>query len=321
MSLPSAAEPNTSQLTQQDEKWYASDEGKEQLDCILSWQSERGDWPQLEVDAKPFAGDRDEIQGTFKDQATTDPLRKLARAFQLTGRQEYKQAFEKGLDLILECQHESGGWPECGTPNKKESRPIAFVDNSMVSVMELLRDLSSRDQFAFLDSDRRKRAAQALANGVECIRKCQIVSDGVASIWCGTYHAQSLEPVKQSKSAALLRTAESSRILVFLMSIEEPSLEVIEVVQSGIRWLDENMIEGFRYRQGAKKPALTKDPSATHLWSKLYQIGTSKPAFIESNDSLKFDVNKLSKKQRKDVAWYGVAGKVAIEAYESWPNF
>ncbi len=45
---------------------FGSDAGRKTMDCILSWQSDHGDWPKnSDTTTKPFSGERSKLQGTF----------------------------------------------------------------------------------------------------------------------------------------------------------------------------------------------------------------------------------------------------------------
>ncbi len=57
-------------LSQKPESWFSSEEGRKAMECILSWQSEHGDWPKnKDTSTKPYEGERAKIKGTFDNGA------------------------------------------------------------------------------------------------------------------------------------------------------------------------------------------------------------------------------------------------------------
>jgi len=89
-------------FTRKPDSWYRSDEGRKTMECILSWQSEQGDWPKnADTTSIEFSGDRSKLKGTFDNGATTGELRVLARAFRVTGDVRSENAFLHGFDHIL----------------------------------------------------------------------------------------------------------------------------------------------------------------------------------------------------------------------------
>src|SRR5688500_5208527 len=82
--------------------WFASAEAQKVAENILSWQSDRGDWPKNTGTAsEPCSGDRAKVKGTVDNGATVPGLQFLARAFAATKTPAYEYAFLKGFDHVL----------------------------------------------------------------------------------------------------------------------------------------------------------------------------------------------------------------------------
>ncbi|MCA9200193.1 MAG: pectate lyase, partial [Planctomycetales bacterium] len=170
-----AASP-ADRLLKQPEAWFRTHECEEILDNVLSWQSAHGDWPKNKDTTKAkYSGDRNRLEGTFDNGATTGELRLLAKAFSVTGNEHYQAAFLKGLGHILAAQYENGGWPQYFPLSKNYHRHITFNDGTMIRIMEFLRDVASDADFTFVDPARRHVAAAAVQKGVDCILQCQVV--------------------------------------------------------------------------------------------------------------------------------------------------
>ncbi len=146
-----------------DAAWYRGDEAARLAANLLSHQSERGDWPKnFDTSAQPYEGDRRLKAGTFDNGATVGEVRFLARAFNATGRTEYRDAVLKALDHILDAPYPNGGFPQSYPPGKGYARYITFNDNTMVNLLELLRDVADSHDFAFVDAS----PTRGVASGV-----------------------------------------------------------------------------------------------------------------------------------------------------------
>ena len=65
MSPALLADTNAARLIRKPDKWFESEKGLQVLDCILSWQTEHGDWPKQDTTKKPYTGYRKKLRGTF----------------------------------------------------------------------------------------------------------------------------------------------------------------------------------------------------------------------------------------------------------------
>ncbi len=316
------ADTPAEKLLRKPDRWFQSTDAKRAMECILSWQSEFGGWPKnKDTTRENFSGDRSKLKGTFDNGATIGELRALARAFRITGEIEYKRAFLKGYDHILEAQYSNGGWPQYFPLSKQYHRHITFNDGTMVRILELLKDTAVNADFKFLDQTRRDATNKAITRGIECILKCQIIVDGKPTVWCAQHDEITLAPASaRSYELASLSGAESAGILKFLMSIDRPKPEIILAVKHGIAWFETNQIEGFRYRKGSDQPCLIKDSTASPIWARFYEIKSLRPMFCDRDGIPKFDIEEIGSERRSGYSWYGNWGNGIIEGYAKWPH-
>lgn len=322
LSASLCADSPTADLIKKPDSWFSSDEGRSVMENILSWQSEHGDWPKNgDTTTKRHTGDRYSLLGTFDNGATTAELRVLARAFLVTKDARYRDAFVKGVDHILQAQYDNGGWPQYYPLRKGYYTHITFNDNCMVRLMEFLRDVAIEDDFEFLDSDRRAEAAKAVARGIDCVVKCQVVVDGVPTVWCAQHDEVTLAPTKaRAYELASLSGAESAGILKYLMSLPDPSPEVVRAVNAGVAWFESVKIEGYRYKRSGSAPNLTADPNARALWARFYEIGSNRPFFCDRDGMVKYDIEEIGSERRGGYTWYGNWGESLANGYAKWPH-
>ena len=318
-SLPLQANSNAANLVGKPDQWFSGDQGKHVLSCILSWQTPNGDWPNRNTTKILFKGDRKQLSGSFANGATTSELRTLARAARLTDDVRYKQAVVKGVDLILEAQYQNGGWAKQHTSTDNSNRSNTFECNCMIGLMNFLREVVTDDDFAFLDASQRTRAETAVQKAVNCILDCQVVVNGERTIWCAQNDTDLLKPVQQqSDQDPPLATIESGEVLLFLMRLDDPSLEVIDAVRSGVHWFRSTKIVGHRYSRKAQK--LVPDDSASPLWARFYELETNRPIFTRLDGGPEYEIKKIDKIRRIELQWYDACGEKVLNAYSTWDH-
>ncbi len=284
-----------SSLLKKEAVWYSSPEAIQIGEIVISYQSPSGGFPKnTPTTKKPFEGDKEDLQSTFDNKATTDELRFLARLFEATCDDRYRVAFEKGFEHILIAQYPTGGWPQRYPVSNSYHRHITFNDQAMVRVMEFLDELPRLDRYAFLGHRKLERAKQAFDRGVECILKCQIVVDGKRTVWCAQHDeidyrpraARAFEPVS-------LSSAESTGIVLLLQKLERKSDEVEEAIKSAKDWFRLTQLEG------------TASGKSSGRWARFYEIGTNRPVFGDRDGKVHYDISQISAERRNGYSWYG----------------
>jgi pectate lyase len=316
------------QYLQKPDGWFAADEARRVAANILSYQSDLGGWPKnIDTTAAPFTGDRKGLKPTFDNDATTDELRFLARAYNATRDERYRRAFEKGLDYILKAQYPTGGWPQFWPPDDKYHRYITFNDNAMVRLMELLREVAVSDRYAFVDAGRRKAARAAFDRGVACILKCQIKVDGKLTAWCAQHDEKDYSPRPgRTYELVSLSGAESVGVVRLLMSLDDPSPEVVRAVDGAVAWFEAAKLKGIRQvvERDEKSPTgrnkvVVKDPAAPPMWARFCEIGSNRPIFSDRDGVAKHDLSEIGYERRNGYSWLGYWPRDLLEKdYPAW---
>jgi PelA/Pel-15E family pectate lyase len=321
LAFPTLVHAFPAALLEQPDAWFRSDEGKSAVSNVLSWQAESGSWPKNQDNsAKPYSGKKKET-GTFDNGSTTDELRFLARAFEVTEDAASRDAFLLGYDHILKAQYPNGGWPQYYPLSKQYYRHITFNDNSMVRLLEFLRETSTARRYDFIGADRRKAASKAFDLGVECILKCQFVRNGKPTVWCAQHDEVTLKPAKaRAYELESLSGSESAGILRFLMSLENPSRSVIASVKGGVAWFEASRIEGLKVEKIDGVRTAVPDPKAPPIWARFYDLETNKPFFCDRDGIKKWDYNEVGRERRNGYAWYGNWGESVARTYAKWPH-
>jgi PelA/Pel-15E family pectate lyase len=276
--------------------WYAGTEASQLADVILSYQTPAGGWSKHTGYAKGArkAGMQWSSQSeprqpphylaTFDNRATTEEMTFLAEVWRATKREDCKAALVKGLNFILDAQYPNGGWPQVYPIEGKYHDDVTFNDDAMTRVLRLLQDVATGDDpaFAFADAPLKARAKDALAVGVACVLKSQIEIGGNKTAWCAQYDAMTLLPSNaRAMEPATLSGVESAHVLEFLMSVRNPSPDVVRSIEAGLTWFESAKITGIARTKGENgKTTYVPDSSSSEVyWARFYDLKTGKPVF------------------------------------------
>lgn len=323
--LTAPAEPATAatarQYLKQPDAWFATIDARRLADNILTWQSPFGDWPKNgDTVTKPYAGKADHLHGTFDNSATTGEIRFLARAFRATRDARYRLAAFKAIDHILAAQYPNGGWPQSAPPpTNAYPRHITFNDNTMVRLMELLRAVATDADFEFVDASRRTAAQRAFDRGIDCIIECQVKVNGKLTVWCAQHDEQDLRPrPARTYELVSLSGSESAGILRLLMSLEQPSPEVIRSIKAGAEWFASAKITGLRQIREGRNKVMVADNNAPPLWARFYEMESGRPFFCGRDGIRKYSLAEIEAERRNGYSWYGSWGKQVAEDFTKW---
>lgn len=315
-------------LLNRDNAWFSSDEAKAVADIVMQYQSEQGGWPKnTDLGALPKSPEDvpqpgDGRANSMDNDATTVPMRFLARMAHATGEDRYKDSFLRGLDYLLAAQYPNGGWPQFWPLRKGYYSHITYNDGAMIQVMEVIQSVANgKAPYDFVDSIRQRKAAESLARGIDCILKTQVVRDGELTVWCAQHDVETmLAAMARSYEHPSLSGSESADVLTFLMRLPDPSPEIQRAVIAGAAWFASTGIEGYRYERSQSEPALTASPNAKTLWARFYEIKTDRPIFSDRDSIIKYDIEEIGEERRRGYSWYGGWGEKVANAFAKWPH-
>ena len=146
--------------TQMPDDWYGSVESKEVAGNVLLYQRDAGGWPKnipvqnplTEAEKAKINDDKGLNDAIFDNGATTTEMKFLARMYNKTKTEAYKESFNRGLKFILDAQYENGGWPMFCPLRKGYYTHITFNDNAIVNILEMLRDIGKNSLYSSITS-------------------------------------------------------------------------------------------------------------------------------------------------------------------------
>ena len=320
---------------------YAPTQVREIVTNILLFQRANGGWPKdYDMTAILTEAQRAKVRETHNRTDTSfdngnlhSQVAYLARAYAQAGEPAWRDACVRGLDFILSAQYPNGGFPQQFPRPKDYHAHITFNDGAMIGCLHVLKDAADGEpSFVWLDAVRRERARDTVRRGVECILKCQIRVDGDLTGWCQQHDERTYEarPARTFELASIC-PQDTTEILRFLMRFGKPNAKVVQAMDSAVAWLARVKLSGIRVEK-VKAPkeeflrhtadfdkVVVRDPGATSLWARHYEIGTNRPIFAGRDGLKKYALAEIERERRTGTAWYGNWPKTLIEQdYPRW---
>ena len=295
--------------------WYADDAARRLAAVVIRHQSTEGGWPKnTDLFAPPATGSAAASAhgsaNTIDNGGTTLPLTFLARTI-TAGDTASRPAFDRGLDYLLAAQQPNGGWPQFYPLRGGYYDQITFNDDAMVHVLTLLRDVGDgRAPYGFVDPERRERARQAVARGVETILKTQVRQDGVLTAWCAQHDARTLAPTWARRfEPPSLSGQESVGVVQFLMSLPDPDPAVIAAVEGAVAWFQTVAIADMTEvvvtdAQGRPDRVLGPKPGA-RIWARFYDLETNRPIYVGRDSVIHDDLTAIDHERRNGYRYVG----------------
>lgn len=300
----SAAQVDWGSYLKKDSSWFGSSEGTAFADEILQYQLSDGGWRK---DMANTSVTGSWAKSTIDNESTTSQIIVLARVYNATGTDKYKNGCLKGIDCLIDAQYDNGGWPQVFNDAGTYHAHITFNDTAMINVMNVLQDVAAESgDFGFVDSSRRQEAQTAVDKGIDCILKCQIEIDGKLTAWGQQHDEYTLEPTSaRAYELPSLCTSESVGIVEFLRSLPEKNNDIIRSINAAVEWFDDVKLTGIKFVEQDGDKVVIEDSSASPLWARFYDLENIQPLFSDRDGQAYTDVSQISQERRTGYAWYG----------------
>lgn len=317
-----------------EDDFFQTDEAKRIGDNVLLYQQTTGGWPKNifmaaelnEAEYQEALARKNKVnESTIDNNATTTEMEYLARLFLATGEEKYKEAVVKGLNYLIESQYDNGGFPQFYPRPKGYYTQITYNDNAMTRVMEVLQEVySGKGPYTFLAEADKDRAKASFDKGVECILATQVRQKGKLTVWCAQHDKETLEPCKaRAYELPSLSGQESDNIVILLMTIPNPSEQVINAIESAVEWFKENQIDGlakeyFTNEEGKKDYRMVASDDCPPLWARFCELDDNRPFFSDRDGVKKYDLAEIGYERRNGYSWYNSDGLKVFKKYAQW---
>ena len=264
---------------------------------------------------------------TVDNDATTTEIRYLARLYNVKKDKKYKQAVISGINYLLQAQYkDSGGFPQYYPADYNDYHlDITFNDNAIINILKIMQEITKKKYpFNFLDDTIVKKAKIALDKGIDCILKTQIIQNGELTGWCGQYDSLGLFPLEgRAYEPIAIYSKESANILLFLMSLKNPSQEIINAIENGVAWFEKSKITGKKLTvisnvKGEKDITVTQCEECPPIWARFYDIDSNQPIFSDRTNKIYNKLEDIDYERRNNYDWYFLDGDKVFEKYKKW---
>lgn len=312
-------------------------------DNLLLMQRDHGGWVQnrdpLQVfsaeDVAQLLAEKADPVGSFDNRNVFTQIEYLMGAFALTGDARYRTGAERGLDYLLGNQFSGcGGWPHTVPAQTAYQARITVADEVFSGPLTLLRRISeAKPPFDAFGAETRAKAAEALASGEACLLRLQVRQGERLTGWAGQYDPETFAPMGgRSFELPGIVSQETVEIVKYLMSIRDPSTEVIASIEGAVRWLKEVQINGVRletvpvedeaayeYHNAKFDRRLTPDPDAPPLWARFHDLEDNTPV-LANRDGVRVErYDQIHPERRTGYSWYGDwPAKLIAKDYPKW---
>lgn len=316
--------------------WFGSEEGKKIAENVLLYQRDIGGWPKnipmldelTEEDKaklialKPVAKDC-----TIDNRATTQEILFVSKMYAQTKEEKYKDSFLRAVDYLLSAQYANGGWPQYFPLRKGYYTHITYNDNSMVDVLNVLREVANQTEYYSIKPPQETvdKAKIAFEKGIDCILKTQYKQNGVLTVWCAQHDEVTFAPANaRAYELASLSGKESAKVTLLLMSIDNPSPEIITAVKSAYDWFEKTKITNLKeeriYDENGKVIGKKMYPmeDVAPIWPRFAELDTNEPFFCDRDGIKKKFITDISEERRNGYSWYSNEPKEVLKKYKKW---
>ncbi len=310
--------------------YYATEEARVIADRVANWQTVVGGWVKsgdYSRNRKPEDDQKDAwSSGTFDNDSTIYEMRYLALVNQAAAdgprARAWRESFLRGLDFILAAQYPNGGFPQVNPLVGWYHDAITYNDDAMEHAVELLRDIAVRKPgLEFVPAGLAAEAGRRVERGVQCILASQLRgADGRRTVWGQQIDALTLRPCAARNFEPISEcSSESSHLVEFLMTVPDPSPEIVDAIEGAIPWYTRMAIHGMaQNRSDTHGSGLVPKADAPDLWARFYEIGTGKPIFGDRDRTIHYVFGELSNERRKGYGWYRTEPEQVFAAYQAW---
>ena len=323
-------------IHQNKDDWFKTNEAKEIAENVLLYQREIGGWPKNIQMQNPLSeAEKQNLKAlksstkeiTTDNGATIQEMLFLSKMYAQNKDKKYENAFLKGLDYLLAAQYENGGWPQFYPLKKGYYTHITYNDDSIVNILNLLKEIKNNTNFFAIKpaDDILKKIEIAFQKGIDCILKTQYKQNGILTVWCAQHDENTLLPAKaRAYELPSLSGAESAEIVMLLMSIENPSKEIINAVESAVSWFEKVKITGLKevktYNEKGKiiDKKMIPDENAPAIWARFSELEDNTPFFCDRDGIKKATLAEIGSERRNGYAWYKTTPQKVLNKYPKW---
>ncbi len=334
-AAPAFQAPRRDLLRETDPAFFWTDEALRIGDQVLAYQRVTGGWPKnIDMARRLTDAELAQVQAaksrtddsTIDNGATTMQMAYLARLWQATREERFRDGFRAAVEYLLSGQYENGGWPQFWPEMTGYQVHITFNDDAIVNTLALFREIYSEHEpygNGLADSALQDRLRKSFDKGIEIILATQILKDGKPSVWCQQHDRETLAPASaRAYELPSYCSAESAGIVRLLMSLPDPDARIKRAVHGAMRWFDDYKLTGLRVERtavnGVRDTRLVEDPAAPPLWGRFYDLKWCEPYVCDRDGIARRRLDQIGPERRNGYSWYNSRPAELYPLYEAW---
>jgi PelA/Pel-15E family pectate lyase len=312
-------------------------------DNVLLYQRDNGGWIEnrdptrvlSELERLGLLEEKSNPKGSFDNRNVYSQIEYLSAVYQQTHDERYRFAAMKGLAYTLSMQNQRcGGWPHT-VPGSETYHPyITIADDATSGVLRMLRKMRDGNApFEFMDATTRAAAGESLSLGDACVLQLQVRQNGKLTGWAGQYHPETLQPAQgRSFELPAIVSQESVEMVRYLMSISNPSPDVVQSIEGAVSWLQRSRLDGlkletftlavpikYEYHTSSTDCRLVAAPSAAPLWGRFYDLQDNSVVLANRDGKRVAQYSDITHERRTGYGWYGDwPAKLLDTEYPAW---
>ncbi|MCF6130100.1 pectate lyase [Flavobacterium sp. AS60] len=325
-------------IVSKDDNWYATEEAQKVAENVLLYQRDFGGWPKntqmqnqlSQAEKKQLLELKSDPNGcTIDNGATVQEMLFLSKINKQQPNEKYKNAFFRGLMYLISAQYANGGFPQFFPLKKGYAKHITYNDDAMVNVLKLFKEIKDNSNYYSIvpPAEIVSMAQTAFDKGIDCILKTQYKQKGVLTSWCAQHDEVTLLPADaRAFELASLSGKESAKITLLLMSIENPSKEIVDAVEAAVLWFEKTKITGIKIENvptgdGDKTDrTVVESPDAEPLWARFMELDNNKPFFCDRDGVKKATLAEIGYERRNGYGWYASEPREVLKKYQDWKS-
>ena len=234
------------------------------------------------------------------------------------------------IDYLNEMIYDNGGIPEYYPLQGGHFDNICLNDGAFINYLRCCDFILDTEIKYEINTDKINLLQNNYNKAFDCILNLQITINGVKTIWAQQYDKNTLQPTSaRSFEQVSLCSLESAQLLIYLMSLPNPSEKIKNSIICGCDWFTNHMITNYVQNITNIKPNIVQNQNIVrNLYSRYYSINNESPIFLD-RDNNTYTLNNFNnfietvatEQNLIGYTWLGCWGDYLLEIYEYWKTF
>lgn len=107
------------------------------------------------------------------------------------------------------------------------------------------------------------------------------------------------------------------------MQLPNPSAEVIQSIESAVKWFKDSEIKGIKIesfinKDGKKDRRVAPCEDCKPMWARFYELETNRPFFCDRDGIKRYHLSEIGYERRNGYSWLNRSGENVYKEYAQW---